>query len=136
MKDSNSYCPRARQDEILAHDVGTEVVIYDLRADNAFCLNRLAAKVWKSCDGKTPVSKLVDVLKEFDVPADPAGVNCILDQLAESGLIEDHQVKAQTITRRDVLARLGVSAAAILASVSAIKVPIAAQAASGATGPQ
>lgn len=135
MKDLENYCPKARKDEILAHEVGNEVVVYDLRSDNAFCLNRIAAKVWQSCDGQTPLAKLVDVLEEFDVPADTTSINCILDQLAESGLIENHLVAAQPISRRDVLMKLGVSAAVILACVSSIKVPIAAQAASGATGP-
>jgi hypothetical protein len=134
MSVSERYCPKAREDEILAHDVGNEVVIYYLRADNAFCLNRLAATVWKNCDGQTPISKLVELLGEFDVPADPAAVQCILDQLAESGLIENHKIKVNRITRRDVLARLGVSAAAIVAGVSAMKVPSAIAAVSGATG--
>ncbi|HEY9716380.1 MAG TPA: PqqD family protein [Trichormus sp.] len=131
MSDSSNFCPLARQNEILAHDVGNEVVIYDLKDDKAFCLNRVAAKVWRHCDGQTPVSTLAGLLEEFDLPADPTAVLCVLDQLGEYGLIQDSEKKVATVTRRQVLGRLGVAAAAVAACVTAITVPTALHAQSG-----
>ncbi|HEY9713819.1 MAG TPA: PqqD family protein [Chroococcales cyanobacterium] len=126
-------CPKARQDDILAHDVGNEVVIYDLKSDQAYCLNKVAAKVWKNCDGQTPLSEIATKLEEVGVPGEQVGVSCVLDQLAEARLIEGNG-KNGAVTRREVLSRMGVAAAAVLASVTALNVPTAAAAQSGPTG--
>jgi Coenzyme PQQ synthesis protein D (PqqD) len=136
MSDSLNYCPTARKEDILAHDVGNEVVIYDLKDDKAYCLNRVAAKVWKHCDGQTPISKLAGLLDEFGVPAEPVGVLSVLEQLTEYNLLDSNGPKPKKVSRRDVLARLGVAAAVVLVSVSVINAPTASQAAStGLTGP-
>ena len=131
MSDSLNYCPIARKEEILAHDVGNEVVIYDLKDDKAYCLNRVSAKIWKHCDGQTPVSELAKLLDEVGVPAEPVAVLSVLEQLAEARLLESTEAKAHKVTRRDVLAGLGVAAAVVLASVTSMSAPRASQAASG-----
>ena len=140
MNTGAEYCPKARTDGLLAHDVADEIVVYDLKDGTAYCLNPVAAVVWKHCDGTTPVSTLTGLIGKAGVPAEPAAVYHVLDELAEIRLLDEDVLQKGArpqISRRELLLRLGMSAALVLASVSAITVPAPAQAMSGhgPTGP-
>ena len=131
--------PRARTDRVVVQELPDEMLIYDLDRDQAHCLNRAAAVVWRHCDGRTSVADLARRLKdEADLPADEAVVWLALQRLAKTHLLEAGvvpQACAARCTRRDVLRKLGAAAglAALLPAVQSIVAPEAAQAASGTT---
>jgi len=39
--------PLARKDQLIVKEVDDEVLVYDLKTDQAHCLNKTAALVWK-----------------------------------------------------------------------------------------
>ena len=101
--------PLARTEDLVVEDFGNEVLIYDQRSDQAHCLSREAAMVWRVCDGKTSRTELASALD-----LDPATLTAALDQLEASGLLEI--APASGLTRREATIRMakvgGVAAAA------------------------
>jgi hypothetical protein len=71
--------------------VDDRLVVYDPRADRVHVLNLAAAAVFDLCDGKTPVPRIIEELRE----AVPEGVfDCdhevprILAEMLDQGLLE------------------------------------------------
>lgn len=116
--------PRARQASLIIKEVDGETLIYDIEADKAHCLNSTAAQVWKSCDGKTSVQ---EIASQLSVPDDnPVNENLVwlaLDQLEKFKLLDESPAKPAMLaglTRRQMVARLGIAAAALPAIVSIV----------------
>src|SRR5580765_5846236 len=86
--------PCARKTGLVIQDMPDEVLVYDLDTNKAHCLNKSAAFVWRSCDGKTSVS---DIARLFEVQSgDKVSDDFVwlaLDQLNENALLES-EVKA------------------------------------------
>jgi hypothetical protein len=101
--------PLARREELVVEDFQDEVLIYDQRNDQAHCLSRDAAMVWRVCDGTAKPAELATALE-----VDQAVVDRALDELESCGLLETGPVAG--ITRREATIRMakvgGVAAAA------------------------
>ena len=65
------------------------VVVFCPEGSRFFQMNPLASKIWESCDGKTPISRLVEILaKETQRPTQAKkDVGDFLGRLEELGLI-------------------------------------------------
>ena len=50
--------PKAREEELVVRELGDETLVYDLKSHKAHCLNRTAALVWKSCDGRRTIREI------------------------------------------------------------------------------
>ena len=59
----------SRSSAIAARMVGDEMIIMSVADSMLFCLNEVAAVIWRAADGKTPLSKLVvqTVCQQFEV---------------------------------------------------------------------
>ena len=123
--------PRARQASLIVKEVDDETLVYDLEADKAHCLNRTAAQVWKSCDGKTSVQEIASQMSVPDVaPVNENLVWLALDQLEKFKLLDEAPAKPEMLaglTRRQMVARLGIAAAALPAIVSIVSPHASAQ---------
>jgi hypothetical protein len=100
--------PLARKDDLVVEDFGEEVLIYDQRTDQAHCLSRDAAMVWRVCDGNTSAAGLASALE-----MEPDTVSAAIDQLEAAGLLETLPVSG--VTRREAtikMAKVGGAAAA------------------------
>lgn len=105
--------PLARTDELVVEDLAgeggqDEVLVYDRRTDQAHCLTREAAMVWRVCDGRTQPSELAAALG-FELEL----VTRALEELSECDLLDVGAIEG--ITRREAtlkLARVGGVAAA------------------------
>lgn len=132
---SRTVLPVARSEELIVEELPDEMLIYDLRTHRALCLNQTAALVWKHCDGKTSAGQLTRVLSEkIAGKIDPQVVWLALRQLERHDLLGTRvrfPPAAAEVTRRQMLSRLGVSAALTLPLILAISSPTRAQAASG-----
>lgn len=123
--------PVARTSEIVVLEVENETLVYDLRANEAHCLNETAAFVWKSCDGRnsvTDISRLMEQQYRDSVSGDHVWL--ALDQLAERDLLADGFPDRSPVTsRREMIKRVGLAsvvAAPIIASVVAPRSALAA----------
>ena len=127
--------PRARKGGLVVRDLGDEVVVYELESHRGHCLNRTAALVWRSCDGRrTTAAIAAHVGRELGVPADEGLVRYTLRRLGHAGLL-DSPVEQMTLTRREVARRIG--QAALLPVVVSLLAPRPSEAAScPCTSPQ
>lgn len=118
--------PIARTSEIVVLDVDNETLVYDLRQNEAHCLNRSAAFIWKSCDGRNTVADISQLVQtEFRENVNSDFVWLALDQLQERGLLAEGFVRRGPVTsRREMIKRVGMAtviAAPLIASVVAPK---------------
>ncbi len=120
--------PEARQSQLVVRELEGEVLVYDLERDTALCLNQTAATVWKYCDGERTVDEIaVCVGAALGFEADQQVVWYALDQLSKDHLLEESAVPVENgsgLTRRQLLKRVGVMAAAVPV-VTAITAPTA-----------
>ncbi|MDT4897079.1 MAG: hypothetical protein QOH25_2156 [Acidobacteriota bacterium] len=134
-----SQLPRARQEQLVVQDLPDELLIYDLERHRAYCLNRTAALVWQSCDGRRTVEDIAQVLeKKIDHPVNESLIWFALDQLSRYWLLEKQvelPIFKERMTRRELARRLGLATAVLVPFITAIVAPTAAQTATcGALG--
>jgi hypothetical protein len=131
---SEQYLPAARKSRLLVRELAEEVLVYDEEGHRAHCLNRTAALVWKSCDGKTPVARIAErVGGQLSTRVPEELVWLALEQLAEFDLLAGGARPPESpglISRRGMLRRLGIAAAVSLPLITSVVSPNAADAAS------
>jgi Coenzyme PQQ synthesis protein D (PqqD) len=114
------------RDQLVIEELGTELMIYDQRRNQAFCLNQKAAFVWEHSDGKTTIAEIaVQMAQSLREPIDPALVRFALQGLSNDGLLETTTFLpfvAEGLTRRDMMQKIGVRAAVALPLVTALMV--------------
>jgi len=134
--------PLARTTDLVVEALRDETLVYDLRRHKAHCLNRAAALVWRSCDGRTTVSATAALLEgELQLSSGKALVRSGLDQLARARLLNgppEIRGARPRYSRRAVLRALGLTGAAALLPplVETVVSPVAAEAASCLTPAQ
>jgi hypothetical protein len=124
---SNEVNPKSlRREQLIIEELGTELMIYDQKRNQAFCLNQKAAFVWRHCDGKTTLAEIAAKLAQaLDEPTDEEIVQFALQNLSHDGLLEPSTVVPFVpagLTRRDVMQRIGAHAAVTLPLVTALLV--------------
>ncbi len=116
--------PVARTESLIVKEVDGETLVYDLKTDKAHCLNDTAARVWKNCDGRKTVSEISETLSaESSTSVKDEVVWLALDQLEKFQLLEEAPSKPAFLagmTRRQMVARLGIAAVALPAIMSIV----------------
>jgi hypothetical protein len=116
--------PVARTESLIVKEVDGETLVYDLKTDKAHCLNDTAARVWKNCDGRNSVSEISEILSaESNTDVKDEVVWLALDQLEKFKLLAEAPAKPGFLagmTRRQMVARLGIAAVALPAIVSIV----------------
>jgi hypothetical protein len=117
--------PKAKTERLIVREIDGETLVYDRSRAAASCLNEFAARVWRACDGETSVAAIAAALGE-----DECAVWLALHQLTKAHLPEAIAFPpdmSAAKSRREIGARLGLGAAALVTSIVA---PMPAQAAS------
>ena len=97
-----------------------EVVVYDCERHHAHTLNRVAALVWKACDGERTVADIARVVgDERGSPVDERVVWLAVQNLSEKHLLIGALSRrwAPTLTRRELVQLGGIAALPVIASV-------------------
>src|SRR5258708_28538539 len=123
MKNSNN--PIARENALVVQEMPDEVLIYDLDANKAHCLNHSAATVWKFCNGNNSV---LDIVREFEVNNEGKVTEdfvwLAIDQLNEKGLLaNDIAPRFQGQSRRRVLKTIGLASLVALPVIASLVAP-------------
>jgi hypothetical protein len=131
--------PRSVQgDRITIQEVDTETLIYNERTHRAWCLNRSSACIWRLCNGQNTVRQIADAATaELGSPVSEDLVLLTVDELREKELLEPMaaEVLPPGMTRRQMMGRMGLTAAALLPVIAALTAPPAkAQGGSVGTG--
>lgn len=121
--------PKSRDENIVVQNLETEVLIYDILMDTAYCLNETSAKVFNHCDGKTSFDELKQKFKLTDEV-----IYLALDELKKHNLlVEEYASPFAGMTRREAVRRVGLTTFAALPLIATVVAPTAANAASGNT---
>ena len=116
--------PVARTESLIVKEADGETLVYDLTTDKAHCLNDTATRVWKNCDGRKTVSEISATLSaEANTEVKDEVVWLALDQLEKFKLLEEAPVRPGFLagmTRRQMVAQLGIAAIAIPSIVSIV----------------
>jgi hypothetical protein len=126
-----------KRDHLVVEELGTELMIYDQKRNQAFCLNQKAAFVWQHCDGKSTATSIAAQMEQsLGEAVDEKVVEFALQSLAQDGLLDPSSLLpfAQSgMTRRDLIQKIGVRAAVALPMVTALLVATPKAHASGRT---
>lgn len=126
---SNLRPSRIEDDRITVQDVETETLLYDERSHKAWCLNRIAGSIWRLCDGQRTVSQIAAAAgAQLGTPVSEDIVLLTLAELREKELLlsTTDELLPQGITRRQMISRAGLTAAALLPVIAALTAPRAA----------
>jgi Coenzyme PQQ synthesis protein D (PqqD)/UPF0506 len=125
--------PCARTEGLVVQALPEEVLVYDLEWHKAHCLNHTAALIWKRCDGQTSVAEMSRILeREMKTSVPEAVVWLALHQLGKARLLAQrvHGVGGEArMSRREIMRRLGWTAAGTLPLVTSLVAPRAVEAA-------
>lgn len=122
---------------VTLQEVETETLIYDEHSHKAWCLNRSSACIWRLCDGRTSLEQIAARASiELGSPVSDELVLLTLAELREQALLQpdSFQHAPDGLTRREMMARAGLAAVALLPVIAALAVPPAASALSGGVG--
>jgi Coenzyme PQQ synthesis protein D (PqqD). len=122
--------PKARTERLIIEELDGETLVYDLDRDKAHNLNRVAAAVWRQCDGTTSVPQIAKQIAGSEKPS-PDLVWFALRRLERAHLLATPLGARHdgALTRRQLMKRVGL-AAAMIPVVSTILAPTAQAAAS------
>ena len=130
--DRSNQAPKARQEQLIVKELPDELLIYDLKHDQAHCLNETAALVWKNCDGRKTVDELRELMEDnAGSPVPEEMVWLALDQLETFKLLDEAALKPAQfagMTRRDMVRRVGFAAIALPVILSIVAPTAQAQA--------
>jgi hypothetical protein len=111
--------PRRRSDLVTQEhpaEHGGGVLVYDPRTDAGHLLNAATAAVFAACDGKTSREQLATlVAAATDLPADTDIVELALAELSEANLLDEPAEVPGGLSRRSVIAKIALGAAAVAA---------------------
>jgi hypothetical protein len=105
--------PISRQSNIVVQEVEGEVLIYDLKVNQAYCLNQTSALVFQLCDGKNSVAAISDLMSEkLKNLVSEEYVWLALNELKKNNLLENGNQLADYfagLSRREVVKKIGLS---------------------------
>jgi hypothetical protein len=116
---------------VIAQDVFGELLIYDLERNIVRRLNRVAAAIWKECDGQKNVAEIArSAARQIESQVDEQLVLLALERFRRAHLLAGpatEMPRTTKVSRRELIKRIG---SAALPVVTSMAVPTAAQAAS------
>jgi Coenzyme PQQ synthesis protein D (PqqD) len=119
--------PRKLQgSHITVRQIEDETLIYDERTHRAWCLNTSSARVWHLCDGRRTVEEIAaGEAIELGSAMSEELVLLTLEELSEKGLLTGGMTEAlpRDASRRKMIGKIGLAAAALLPVVAAITAP-------------
>jgi hypothetical protein len=117
--------PLARQGGLVVQDMPGEVLVYDLEANKAHCLNESAATVWRSCDGSRGIEEIMGNFEK--VTGNRVSEDFVwlaIDQLHESGLIDGKiETPFAGQSRRQALKKIGAASLVALPVIASLVAP-------------
>lgn len=130
MENGNPEFIAARKD-LVVRELPDEIIVYDRTTYEAHCLNDTAATVWRLCDGTHSMKEIAHTLRQNTAGLiDEDVVWAAVQQFEKSGLLQNKVPARSTVSRRDLLKRIGIGAVMALPVVTSLAVPPRAAAAS------
>lgn len=132
--------PIGRKDDLVMQELENEVLLYDLNANKAFCLNEISGLVWQMCDGTKSITEISQNLSQkLHQSINENFIWLALDQLKRENLLTNGEVldvSFDGLSRRDVIRKVGLASMVALPLISSVIAPTAinAQSTAGCAG--
>ena len=127
--------PKAKTSEILVQELDKELLVYNLKTNQAFCLNETSAIIYQLCDGKNSIADISSsVAKKLKREVSDELIWLALDGLKKEHLLENSEqfeIDFNGLNRRQIIRKVGLATLIALPIVSSVIAPSAAMAASG-----
>lgn len=126
-REQEAAAPRARAEGLIVERLGDELLVYDEFTHRSHCLNRAAALVWESCDGRATAGEIArGVGGGLNAEAAESLVWLALEDLGRKGLLRERRPRHAPgrISRRELVRKLGV-AAVLIPVIATITAPTA-----------
>jgi hypothetical protein len=125
--------PTARKIDLVVQNLENDLLVYDVKANKAYCLNKTAADVWNLCNGERNASQIAaELTGAYSAKVSDDLVWLAIDQLSESNLL-DQGLSAPVNygkSRREVVKTIGLASMVALPLVSSLVAPKSALASS------
>lgn len=117
--------PLARQKDLVIQEMPDEVLVYDLNANKAHCLNRSAAFIWKGCNGRNSIA---DIASQFELSGKGRVTEdfvwLAIDQLQENSLIANEIApRFEGQSRRQVIKKIGLASMVAVPVIASLVAP-------------
>jgi hypothetical protein len=128
--------PSARTQDLIVEELGDELLVYDEADHRGHCLTPSAARVWRRCDGRTPVEDM-----SAELGLDPHEVDRALAELEACDLLEPTPQLSSNgdgvigTTRRELSVKLVRAGGAIAAAPLIVSIAAPSPAAAATAGP-
>lgn len=114
--------------------MASEILIYDLKENKAFCLNETSALIYQLCDGKRTVGEISRSLNQkLNQSTNEDLIWLALHDFKKDNLLEncqDFEIDFNGLSRRQVIREIGFASLITLPFVASVIAPSAANAAS------
>lgn len=130
--------PVSRKTDIVVQELENEVLIYDLNANKAFCLNESSAIIWQECDGTKTIAEISQAVgRKLNSNISQEFIWLALEQFRKDKLISDDfedifENFFEGISRRDVIRKVALASIVALPVVASLTAPTSVNAQSGA----
>lgn len=128
---------RFKQKNLIARRLGDELLLYEEETSMAHCLNEIAGEMWTVCERESSAIDVTEALRPRWPDIERKVVCASLSQMAAAGLLEETTDQENiSISRRELIRKLGITASAVLPIVviSVLIPPPAAAASCGTLG--
>lgn len=125
--------PALRNENIVVQELDTEILIYDMKNNQAYSLNETSAKVYRACGDEMTFEELKRRTNFTDEL-----IHLTLEKMQKANLLIENTNYIDTfnnINRREIIKRIALSSAVALPVISSIIIPTAANAASTPVNP-
>ena len=125
---NNEFRAVARRLDLVVQRSDDEILVYDLRSNEAMCLNASSASVWERCDGtRSPRDIAHDLSRKLKTPVSEEFVDLALSELARHELLTNAEYpENRRVSRRQLIRRVGMASMIGLPLVASMVAPQAA----------
>ena len=124
-----NFRPVARDKDLVIQKLNDEIVVYDLKTNNALYLNETSAAIWNLCNGSRSVSDIRKKLRdEFDTVVSSDFINFAIYQLRRDKLLSgDDEIDRylKKFSGRWAIKKLGHGSMMALPSITSVTAPTA-----------
>lgn len=121
--------PVSRKQNIVVQEIEKKLLVYDLRTNQAYCLNETSAMIFQLCDGTKSVAEISHTMsKNLKTPVLEDRIWLALDSFKKEKLLEENQrfsIDFYGLTRRQVIKKIGLASMIALPIVSSVVAPSA-----------
>jgi len=118
-----NFTPIARNEELVVQEMPGEVLVYDIRTNQAHCLNTTAAFIWKNCTGKNSLRDIERLLMaEHGAGIDADLVKVGVEDLAKCDLL-NAAPPVSGLDRREVIKRIGLASVIAIPVIASLAAP-------------